>query len=325
MEKIVLSDAMLSRVADNLYWMSRYLERAEHLARVVGVQFNMSLDVANAPQRWSMVAESLRLKVPASGLVQDPYAFARDLAFDYNHPQSIVVCITQARENARQVRELISSEMWEQINRLYLWVRDKEALDLWDDQPLSFFQQVKEGAHLFQGLTDSTMTHGEAWRYIQLGRYLERTLSIARLLETHFTIFPETPDRAIAVEEYFEWLGLLKCCTAWEAYCKVYSAELHPQYIAEFLLLNPSFPHAVRFSVERIEHALLALADITRTPKTNVHRLAGKLLALLDYTTIQEISDDVLQPFLKQVQTLCDSIHAGIYEHYIAYTIESAI
>ncbi|MFN8372358.1 MAG: alpha-E domain-containing protein [Anaerolineae bacterium] len=317
---------MLSRVADSLYWMSRYLERAEHTARLLSVQFNLMLDATSptAGQRWSRLLGSLRNPVRHRNGA-DPYEFIRMMCFDADNGASIVACIAAARENARQVREQISSEMWEHINRLYLYARAADTAATWDDQPQYFFQQVKEGAHLFQGITDSTLTHTEGWRYIQLGRYLERTIAIAALLDTHFSMFPQVPGRAVSLEEYFEWLGLLKSCTAFEAYCKVYSAELRPDNIAEFLICNRSFPHSVHFSVERIQHALDAIAEHTGTQKSGrVHRFAGRLLSTVAYTSVGELMEN-LHNYLQELQGQCMEIHEALYEYYIAYAIETAL
>jgi uncharacterized alpha-E superfamily protein len=316
---------MLSRVADSLYWMSRYLERAEHTARLIGVHLTLSLDQAGAgAQRWRRMLASLRAEHVAG---EDAFGYARSLTFDMQHEGSVVACIAQARENARQVREQISTEMWEQINRLYLTVRAADALRAWDDEPLRFYQAVKEGAQLFQGVTDSTMTHGEGWRYISLGRYLERAMSLAALLDVHCGSFPQGRQRAMTTDEYFEWLGLLKSCTAWEAYCKVYSADLLPDCIVEFLLLNNAFPHSVHFAIERVQHALDAIADLTGTRKQGrVHRLAGRLLAQLSYAQIDEVlSENNLHTYLREVQESCGAIHDGIYAAYVAYAVEAAL
>jgi uncharacterized alpha-E superfamily protein len=319
---------MLARVADSLYWMSRYLERAEHTARLLSVQYNLSLDATSAAagQRWNRLLSGLRTPIDDGRRYDhDPYQFIRRMAFDADNSNSIVACVAVARENARQVREQISSEMWEQLNRLYLYTRDPETMQAWDDQPQRFFTAIKEGAHLFQGITDSTLTHGEGWRFIQLGRYIERTISIAALLDVHFSVFPQAPDRAVSLEEYFEWLGLLKCCTAFEAYCKVYMAELRPDHIAEFLLCNRAFPHSVHYSVERVQHALDAIADLTGTSHSSpVQRLAGRLLALVAYTGIDEIMANLHQ-HLQAIQGQCMEIHEAMVAQYIAYGIEAAL
>src|SRR6516164_9670252 len=177
---------MLSRVADSLYWMSRYLERAEHTARVINVQLSLILEHGAGSDElyWAKVLRSLGIELDEDE-GDEAQSIAQSLIRETTHRASIVSCVMAARENARQVREQISSEMWAQLNRLFHSVRQErdrgESLDARD-----FLQSVKEGAHLFQGITDSTMTHGEGWEFIQAGRFLERTVSVSTLVGSFF-------------------------------------------------------------------------------------------------------------------------------------------
>jgi uncharacterized alpha-E superfamily protein len=315
---------MLSRVADNLYWTSRYLERAEHTARVIEVNLNLNLERSSAaiPQRWQEVLVGLRSPLAETGLAE-VYAITKALSFDLKHHASIVAYVEAARENARQVREQISSEMWEQINQLYLKVKQRTIDDIWDGEPAVFYRSVREGSHLFQGITDSTMTHGEGWRFIQIGRYQERADATAHWLDVKFAALPR---QVASAEDFLEWVGLLKSLTAFEAYCKVYTADIRPERVAEFLLLNRDFPRSVAFCVERVQHALLAISELTDTPKTSkVNRLAGKLKAAVDFTNIEEIMSSGVQPFLRNLQQQVAQIHSSLYQAYITYPIESAL
>ena len=162
---------MLSRVADSLYWMSRYLERAEHTARLIDVDVQLRLD--HAPEsgmvRWLRLAETLQAPVSAGDKLDAPH-LARALTLERSNPSSIASCISAARENLRQVREQCSSEMWEQLNRLYLHVVGTPTSEDWHVHSKVSFCGVQEGAHLFCGVTDSTMSHGEGWHFIQIGR-----------------------------------------------------------------------------------------------------------------------------------------------------------
>src|SRR5208283_3450564 len=159
--------SMLSRVADSLYWMSRYLERAEHTARVLGVQLNLMLeqDPKSSDRRWQRVLGSLGHPGSAAEDKDDPFSLAQTYAL-----RVITGGIASARENARQVREQISSEMWEHLNRLFHEVRRMESAGIWTSQPLDFLTLILESSHLVQGVTDSTMNHGEGWQFIQVGR-----------------------------------------------------------------------------------------------------------------------------------------------------------
>lgn len=313
---------MLSRVADNLYWMSRYLERAEHTARLLGVTINQMLDQTpdGADKRWERLLRGLRV---ARQPKHDPYAITCMLTLSTENKASILSCIAAARENARQVREMISSEMWEQLNRLYLQVRTTTMADLWNNETIAFFQAVKEGSHLFQGITDATMSHGEGWHFIQLGRFLERAQTTAPLLDVYFNDFPIAPPADHA--EYLEWVSLLKSCTAFEAYCKVYTAEIKPACVAEFLLLNAELPRSVRFAADTIQLSLHAIGRITGRSAGRADRLAGRLRASLDYTQVDEILADNLHSYLAGIQHQAQDIHAAIYQTYVDYPVATVI
>ena len=168
---------MLSRVADSLFWMSRYLERAEHTTRLLEVNLNLMLDEdeSAAERRWQRVLVALGnpKEIVWNG---DPYALTRTLTFDTSYKASIISCIVSARENSRHVREQISTEQWHRLNSLYLEVTKPatQALATGTEVPGEFLQQVMEAVHQFQGVSDSTMSHGEGWQFIQVGRYIER-------------------------------------------------------------------------------------------------------------------------------------------------------
>src|ERR1019366_5417335 len=214
-----------------------------------------------------------QVPAPEDGKI-DAASLTHVLTLERTNPSSILSCVAAARENLRQVREQCSTEMWEQLNRLHLQVNSTTASEVWLLNTHVFFRAVQEGAHLFQGVTDSTMSHGEGWQYIQLGRFVERTDELARLIGTHFGRLPHPLDQAVESEEYLEWVGLLKSCAAFEAYCKTYTAEIRPLRVAEFLLLNPEFPHSVRFSVDRVHAALVAIGELTERKAEQPVRLA---------------------------------------------------
>ncbi len=317
---------MLSRVADSLYWMSRYLERAEHTARLIDVDFQLRLD--QSPEagsgRWLRLLEALQAPAPEDGKI-DATTLTHILTLDKTNSSSIISCVAAARENLRQVREQCSSEMWEQLNRLYLQVNSTISSEAWLLHSYVFFRAVQEGAHLFQGVTDSTMSHGEGWQYIQLGRYVERTDAIARLIGTHLIRLPYSPDQAVESEEYLEWVGLLKSCAAFEAYCKKYTAELRPLRVAEFLLLNLEFPHSVRFSVDMVHAALRAIAELTERKAEQPVRLAGRLRATLSFGQIDEIIASGASAYVQSVRQQCGQAHTAIHQIYFDYPVESAL
>jgi uncharacterized alpha-E superfamily protein len=225
---------MLSRVADSLYWMSRYLERAEHTVRLVNVNLNLMLDEAtsNTGRRWQRVFNALSVPTD-SAWSDDPYALAQGLTFNAAHAASITWCITAAGENARHVREEISSEQWHRLNRLYLRVTRFRLEGSTDTQLPAFLASIYEGIHLFQGVTDSTMSHGDGWQFIEMGRYLERAAATVKLLEVYYREFGLS-EHSLQGSEFVERIGLLRSCTAFQSYCKVYTADLSYDRIMDF-------------------------------------------------------------------------------------------
>jgi uncharacterized alpha-E superfamily protein len=318
---------MLSRVADNLYWMSRYLERAEHAARLLDVNLNLMLDesASGADRRWRRVLAALG-NPPNLAWSGDAYQVAQILTFDPGHRSSITACVTAARENARQVREEISTEQWQRLNFLFHQVTRRKPNETDDVLPSDFLLAVIEGVHLFEGVTDSTMSHGEGWQFIQVGRYIERACATATLLGLYHREFWGLVDQTPEASEYLEWTGLLRCCTAFEAYCKVYTADLSPDRILEFLLLNPEFPHSVRYSIDCLQRALEAIAgEGGRSRAVQLSRLAGRLQASLSFGQISEILSQDVGAYLQSILRQCREIHETIYELYVNYSIHTAL
>jgi uncharacterized alpha-E superfamily protein len=326
---------MLSRVADSLYWMSRYLERAEHTTRLLDVNLNLMLDESpiSAERRWQRVLQALgRPKnIEWTG---EPYALTQALTFDTENKASILSCIIAARENSRHVREQISTEQWHRLNSLYLQVTRPElqhrtpieAMGAGMTQPSEFLQSVMEAAHQFQGVTDSTMNHGEGWQFIQVGRYIERASATALLLQAYHVDLWGHPERAVDGNEYLDWMGLLRSATAFEAYCKVYTADLTPDQIFEFLLLDEEFPHSVRFSIDSLQCALEKIqGDSGRSRAEGLRRLGGRLQSSLNYSSVDEILNQDVVTYLGGIQAQCRAIHETIYELYVDYSIQAAL
>jgi uncharacterized alpha-E superfamily protein len=317
---------MLSRVADSLFWMSRYLERAKHTARVLDVHLDLMLDQpeAVAMQHRHYVVAGFQLPTEFEK-TKDDYALTHWLTFEHENPNSIVSCIASARQNARQLREQISTEMWQQINQLYLYMAKVDMDAMWGAEPREFFQTVKEHVHLFVGLTDSTMSHGQGYHFIETGRFLERAVATAMLMDTYFAPEANLPKATVEthlVEEQLIWSALLRTCTAFEAYSKIYTAELRGHHILEFLLLDPEFPHSLAYAVRHIQRSLQAIADITKSSRAErAYRRAGRLQADLQYGQIDEIMESGLHLYLKGVENSCLQIHDAIYQTYITYPV----
>jgi uncharacterized alpha-E superfamily protein len=314
---------MLSRVADSLYWMARYAERAEHGARLLRVRLEAMVEQGDleSTEGWRRMLHAL-----ADVKADDPSADPRDItyrvAFDRTNLSSIFSSLFSARDNARQVREQISSEMWEHINREYLRVTALDFDWVWSGNPAQTFIDIGDGIWMFQGITNSTMRHGEGFDFIELGTYLERAQMVARLLEVYLSP-PQEDTPKFATPGYFDWINLLKQVTGFEAYCKVYTASIAPRKIAEFLIFDPEFPHSVRFAVDKVQSALEQIAPgAPQTRRAACARMAGRLKAFVDFTSMDEIAVSGIGPFLASVLKQCEAIHGAVYESYISYGTE---
>jgi uncharacterized alpha-E superfamily protein len=318
---------MLSRVADSLYWMSRYLERAENTVRQLDVTMSLMLDTSDttAETRWERMMQSLG-KPKGMEWSGDMESMARKLVFDGGHQASVTFCVNGARENARQVREEISSEQWQRLNRLFHQMHSPHAQAMFRTSINDALAAVVDGIHLFKGVSDTTMIHGQGWQFIRLGRYLERAYATATLLEVYQESLLNLPEREHSGYQYLELVGLLRCCTSFEAYCQVYTADLSPDRILEFLLLNRDFPHALRYSIDGVRHALDAIQRSGgRRPPDELLAAAGKLHAMLRYTTIDEILEGNPGSFLHSIREQCQQIHELLYRYYVHYSIQSAL
>jgi uncharacterized alpha-E superfamily protein len=318
---------MLSRVADSLYWMSRYLERAEHTLRLLDVNFGMTLDPSDTSeeQRWKRVLAALS---NPRGLVWDGNgnfsSLAQALAFDRTNSASITACIAAARENARQVREQISSEQWQQLNRMYHRVTEEASSG--SAGLAEFPATTLDDLHLFQGITDTTMTHGEGWRFIQIGRAIERAGLIATLLAVFDLDAAHETGEGAGSHQFLEWIGLLRSCTAFEAYCNLYTADLTQVQILRFLLLNKEFPHSVRYSIDRLCSSLTALQQESGLPLAEeLRRVAGRLQASLNFCEISEVMLQGAGAYMENILQQCSAIHSLIYREYIHYTVQTAL
>ena len=311
---------MLSRVANSIYWLTRYVERAENIARFIDVNLNLLLDSpAGITQQW----EPLVVTTGDLSLFQERYGVAtaenviQFLTFDRKYSNSILSCLQRARENARSIREIISSEMWEQVNAFYLMVKEADP-----DQSLSalheFFTQVKMASHLFAGVMDATMTHNEGWNFGQMGRLLERADKTTRILDVkYFILLPSAKDVGTTLDE-IQWIALLRSASAYEMYRKC-QHRITPTGVVEFLILDQDFPRSIRFCLLRSERAL---HKITGTPggtwRDPGERALGRLRSELDYLTIEEIIQQGLHEFLNDLQIQLNGVGNQIFQTFFA-------
>ncbi|MDX2228711.1 MAG: alpha-E domain-containing protein [Leptolyngbyaceae cyanobacterium bins.349] len=315
---------MLSRVADSIYWLNRYVERAENVARFVEVNLNLLLDSpSGTTQQWEpimLTTGDLPLFKSRHGAVTAEKVI-RFLTFDVEYPNSIISCLRSARENARSIREVISSEMWEQVNSFYLMVTEVAKSDSLSDLSavLKFFGDVKLQSHLFAGVMDATMTHNEGWHFGQIGRLIERADKTARILDVkYYILLPSINDVGSTLDE-LQWMALLKSASAYEMYRKQGCHRITPNAVAEFLVLDAEFPRSVRSCILSAERSL---HHITGTPvgswRIPIERAMGRLRADLDYITIDEIFDTGLHEYLDGLQSRMNEVGAKIFETFFA-------
>jgi uncharacterized alpha-E superfamily protein len=312
---------MLSRVAESIYWMSRYIERAENVARFVDVNIGLSLD-SSMPmeQQWSALINTTGDYEAFTKLYGEPTAgnVMAFLTFDRRNPNSILSCLVSARENARSVREIISSAMWLQANRFYLMVRDmaQEPLDL--DSAQGVFNQIKEQSHLFCGITDATMTHGEAWHFGRLARMLERADKTSRILDVkYFLLLRSVADVGTAFDD-IQWAAVLRSASAFEMYRKR-RGRISPEGIVQFLLLDNEFPRAVLFCLDEVRHSLHAISGTPLgTFRTKPEKLLGQICSDLAYNNIEEIVHSGVHEYIDDLQVNLNNIGSGVHDTFFA-------
>ena len=293
---------MLSRTADHLYWMGRYIERAENLARMLEVNRSMAL----LPQTKETVEQAWIATLTIIGL-KEPYLEKHDavtpekvlsfIALDRDNPTSIFNCIRAARENARAVRGALTSEIWETINSS--WLEARSAAMQWaaDEDTASFFEWVKHRAHLARGVIQGTMLHDLAWHFTWLGTYLERADSTARILDVKYHLLLPRGERAGGVTDYYQWSALLHSVSAFEIYRRVYRDLITPRRVAQLLVLRADMPRSLLSCTSQVHSHLIAVAN---SQSAETVRRAGELQASLHYGRIEDIFTTGLHEYLTQ-------------------------
>ena len=315
---------MLSRVADSLYWVNRYIERAENNARILDVNLQVTLDSDHSGP------EAERLDwLPILATLEDQTLFTSvhplinaETVCDFvtlapENPTSIWSCVSAARENARTVREYISSEMWERMNQLYLWMQSASARQLCASSGIDFYRQVVDYTHQFHGTTDATLTHNEGWHFMQLGRFLERADSASRILDLKYHILLPQGEKVGGNVDTIQWQAVLKSCSAFEAYRKLHVGQVTPWSVAEFIILHDAFPRSIRFCTERVDQALHHISGCDRHQfSTESERLSGQLCSDLNYATIGEILKKGLHQYLDSIQGRLNGIAGAMHKEY---------
>ena len=316
---------MLSRVAEAVYWMSRYVERAENTARFIDVNLHLMLDLPGreSPQWDPLVTTTgdlTRYKELYDTFSEENVI--RFLTFDTNYSNSILSCLRNARENGRSIREIISSEMWEQVNSLYLMVKEAAVEDREHSTPHEFFRHIKMSKHLLTGLAEEVMSHGEGWQFFRLGMMLERADKTSRILDVKYFILLPRLDYAGTPYDNIEWAAVLKSASALEMYRKRFH-RIAPVNVAEFLIFDPIFPRSIRFCVTGAEQSLHTIAGTPIGAFSNTaERRIGRIKAELDYGDMTEVFGQGLHEYIDALQTKLNDVGIAVGETFFGYGIQ---
>jgi uncharacterized alpha-E superfamily protein len=319
---------MLSRVADALFWMSRYLERAEHVARLLDITFHLELDLS------AVVGGSYDLHwVGVLGTLQQPRdmvdrcsetgrrtAIMRWLTLDPENQNSIATCLARSRMNARSVRGSLPNEVWRELNKLYWLLRDGEFVARAADSPSTYYAAVLSGSHLVQGACDALMAHDEGWQFIQIGKLLERAEVTTRAVDVHHELLRSLTDPADLPLANLHWAGVLRGCAAYHAYQRIYVGRVEPARVIELLLTDAAVPRSTRFCLEATARALTSMAgESTRRFEAKAQRLIGRALSDLRYADLDAmIGDDGLHGFLSELLQRCAEASVAMQEQHTA-------
>lgn len=312
---------MLSRVADSIYWMARYVERAENVARFIQVNLQLMMDSPDytGPQ-WE----------PLVYISGDQEAFVRRygaatqenvlkfLAFDYENPNSIFSCLRAARQNARSIREIISSDMWLQLNKSYLMVGAVASQSLQLDALQGFFEDVKAASHLFNGVTEATMTHGEGWHFCRLGKELERADKTSRILDAKYFILLRSVSDVGTAWDDIQWAAVLRSTSAFEMYRKDYG-RISPKGVVDYLLLNRNFPRAIYHCLLCARESLHSISGTeVGSYKNPAERVLGQLCSELSYASVDEVISHGLHEYIDTLQMKMNQVGGQIHDTFFA-------
>lgn len=320
---------MLARVALLTYWMARYLERAENTARILDVNTQLALDThrrqaLDDPKLWEPVvfacgSDELFRRHHATATERNVVEF---VLFDHANPSSIYSCVSQARENARCIREQITSEMWEQLNRLYLTVKKDGYEDYQRTGASDYLLRLESELQLFIGITESMFPRSDGWDWLQLGRFLERADNVSRIVDVkYFSLLPAVSMIGGAID-IVQWAAVLRSCSALEAFRRSGHGHLTVESIVGYLVHNPLFPRSLRFAAREVHDTI---AKISRPGTDNAALAAASdLLSLVDGRAIKDILSSGLHEFLDAVQLRAGDVASAVDRTFIHYPVDAA-
>ncbi len=312
---------MLSRVADSVFWVGRYLERADNTARFAEVNHHLAIDLPDAaPEQWeplvAVMGDLAWFHAHYDGPIRENVL--RFLTLDEAYPNSILSCVRALRENARSVREVLILEVWEEINRLY-WTlsRRQGQMPPMEDTP-AFMSRIREACHLISGYMSDTVSRTTAWQFFQLGRFLERADKTSRLLDVkYFMLLPSAGDVGSPYDT-LQWAAVLRSASAYQMYRKS-KGRIEPERVVEYLLFDPMFPRSVRFCLTQVVELLHRISNTALSGYSNpAERLAGLLQSRFTYTTVGEVLLSGMHEFLDSLQADLNAVGSAIFDTYFA-------
>lgn len=312
---------LLSRLAENLYWIGRYVERAENTARMLSVNYYATLENAGRSREYwtpllDMTGGEAELRAKYGRL--DTRSISSWLAFDRDNPSSIASSLSRARENARGLRDRIPSEMWEAINRSYLNLCFENGDILDRDGLYEYCVAARDASQFFFGIAFATLPRDEGWAFMRAGQMLERGDNTLRVLQSRFkdaVADTQAQDPASRTLQDQRWVSALKGASAYEAYRKRVHSGIDPLRIAEFLLLDEHFPRSVRYSAQNLHDALTQIDHWHPGAHPEILRLSRWLYARLQYATVQDILHDENPP-IGELLTDFNQVGAAINAAY---------
>ena len=314
---------MLSRVADSLFWMGRYIERADNMARLLDVNLEILLDFAHIDdakikEHWDPILRSVGRLEQFEELYTDANSatVTEFLTFNRKNPESIVSCLFSARENARMIRDQISAELWEALNEMYLFLKSGTAKQTWDEGTYAFYRRILKESYLVQGLMQATMPQDDRYAFVMLGRLLERAQKTTEIIDTKYHILlPRIGDVGGAVDSV-QWAAVLKSCSAYDAYHQGFVTTPEPRKITELLVLSFEFPRSVHYCVSRISGILRKVQDESSETPAGL----SEVLALVDHlqkADTEEIIQYGLHEYLLDLQKRLREISDAIFAAYL--------
>lgn len=312
---------MLSRVADSIYWMNRYLERAENYARFMDVNYNLSLELhPDISEQWKPLVvttgdwelyESLYGKVEKKQIIFF-------LGFDASNPNSILGCINSARENARAIRPEITREVWERVNSLYYKMKDGVEKKVWTRKdPRKFFLEIKEACQMLAGIYDTTISRTEGWHFGKLGQFIERADKTSRVLDVKYHMLLPDAKAVGTPVDLVQWSALLKSVSAYDMYRKKYG-KINPSSICEFLIFDKNFPRSILNCVEQAQKSLDIIADKNEKNINSASKQLGILKSHLEFTDVTEVLESGLHEFIDEIQVKLNKVSVAIFETYFS-------